>query len=115
VRRAISTGGEPADDRDRTLLRAVALRVKAEEEAGLLRGITDGPSALELLRQARTSIAHATELDSRLSQIARVAHEGGLREHERAWSRTRFRLVRAIADLWLVQDRTRTAGSTPIP
>jgi hypothetical protein len=113
VRRAIVTGGEPANDRDRTLLRAVALRVKAEEEAGLLRAVADGPSALELLRQARASIAHATELDSRLSQIARVAHDGGLREHERAWSRTRFRLVRAIADLWLVQDRPRPVGKTP--
>jgi hypothetical protein len=110
VRRAISSDGEPANDRDCTLLRAVALRVKAEEEAGLLRGVADGPSALELLRQARTSIGHATELDSRLSQIARVAHDGGLREHERAWSRTRFRLVRAIAELWLVQDRIRPAG-----
>ena len=110
VRRAIATGGEPANDRDGTLLRAVALRVKAEEEAALLRGVADGPSALELLRQARTSIAHATALDSRLSQIARVAHDGGLRDHERAWSRTRFRLVRAIADLWLAQDRTRPAG-----
>jgi hypothetical protein len=106
----MSSDGEPANDRDRTLLRAVALRVKAEEEAGFLRGVADSPSALELLRQARTSIGHATELDSRLSQIARVAHDGGLREHERAWSRTRFRLVRAIAELWLVQDRIRPAG-----
>jgi len=105
ARRVVSAGGESRNDRDRTLLRAVALRLKAEEEANLLRTISDGPSSLELLRQARASIAHAPELDANIAQIVRIAHEGGLREHVRAWTRTRFRLLRAISELWLTQDK----------
>jgi hypothetical protein len=107
-RRVVSAGGDPKSDRDRTLLRSVALRLKADEESELLRTTADGPRSIELLRHARASIARAPELDDKISQIIRIAHETGLTRHVRAWTRTRFRLLRAIADLWLMQDRPRT-------
>jgi hypothetical protein len=108
IRRVVTAGGEPKSDRDRTLLRSVALRLKAEEESELLRTTADGPRSIELLRRARASIARAPELDGKISHIIRVAHEAGLTRHVRAWTRTRFRLLRSIADLWLMQDRPRT-------
>src|SRR5262249_11388629 len=37
ARRAVAAGGEPPQERDRILLRAVALRLKAEEETNALR------------------------------------------------------------------------------
>ena len=39
--------------------------------------------------------------DIQKSRLALVA----LREHVRAWTRTRFRLLRAISELWLTQDK----------
>jgi len=106
IRRVVTAGGEPSD-RDRTMLRSVALRLKAEEERELLRTTADGPRSIDLLCRARASIARAPELDGEISQIIQVAHEAGLTRHVRAWTRTRFRLLRAIADLWLMQDRPR--------
>ena len=106
IRRVVTAGGEPSD-RDRTMLRSVGLRLKAEEESELLRTTADGPRSIDLLSRARTSIARAPELDGEISQIIQVAHEAGLTRHVRAWTRTRFRLLRAIADLWLMQDRPR--------
>jgi hypothetical protein len=108
IRRVVTAGGEPKSDRDRTLLRSVALRLKAEEESELLRTTADGPRSIDLLRRARASIARAPELDGKISHIMGVAHEAGLTRHVRAWTRTRFRLLRAIADLWLMQDRPST-------
>ena len=106
IRRAVTAGGEPSD-RDRTMLRSVALRLKAEEESELLRTTADGPRSIDLLKRVRASIARAPELDGEISQIIQVVHEAGLTRHVRAWTRTRFRLLRAIADLWLMQDRPR--------
>jgi len=108
LRRVVTAGGEPKSDRDRTLLRSVALRLKAEEESEILRTTADGPRSIELLRRARASIARAPELDGKISHIIRVAHEAGLIRHVREWTRTRFQLLRSIADLWLMQDRPRT-------
>lgn len=108
IRRVVTDGGEPKSDRDRTLLWSVALRLKAEEENGLLRTTADGPRSIDLLRRARASIARAPELDGEISHIIRVAHGAGLTRHVREWTRTRFRLLRAIADLWLMQDRPLT-------
>ena len=106
IRRVVTAGGEPSD-RDRTMLRSVALRLKAEEESELLRTTADGPRSIDLLKRVRASIARAPELDGEISQIIQVVHEAGLTRHVRAWTRTRFRLLRAIADLWLMQDRPR--------
>jgi len=112
IRRMVADGGEPKNDRDQTLLRSVALRVKAEEENELLRSTADGPRSINLLRRARGSIARAPGLDGKISLIIRVAHESGLSRHVRAWTRTRFRLLRAVADLWLMQDRPLTDRRT---
>jgi len=88
------------------------LRLKAEEETEHLRSTAAGSLPIDLLRRARGSIARAPELDGKISQIIRVAHESGLSRHVRAWTRTRFRLLRAIADLWLMQDRALTDRRT---
>src|SRR6266540_342335 len=106
-RRVVSTGGEPTSDRDRTLLRSVALRLKAEEETELLRTAADGPRSIELLRRVRATISRASDLDGAISHIIGIAHEAGLTRHVRSWTRTRYRLLRAIADLWLMQDQPR--------
>ncbi len=108
ARRVVASMSEPKNDQERTLLKAVALRWKAEQETELLRTTADEPRPLETLRRARASIAHAPELDRKITHIIGVANDGGLSEQARAWTRTRFRLLRAIADLWLMQDQPRS-------
>src|SRR5262249_47857430 len=64
ARRTVAAGGEAPTDRDRTLLKAVALRLKAEEETETLRaGAPSAPSA-ETLRAAKATLARAHALDA---------------------------------------------------
>jgi hypothetical protein len=105
ARRVMSAGGEARNDRDRTLLRAVSLRLRAEEQAELLRNTADEPRSREALTRARETIARAPELDAKISRIIDVAGEAKLSEQVRVWTRARLRLLRAIAELWLMQDQ----------
>ena len=104
ARRTVAAGGEAPTERDRTLLKAVALRMKAEEETETLRaGAPASPSA-DTLRAAKATLARAHALDAALSSVIDEAEAVSSSEEIRAWSRTRFRLLRATSDLWLMQD-----------
>ncbi|MEP6994653.1 MAG: hypothetical protein ABI968_09045 [Acidobacteriota bacterium] len=104
ARRAVAAGGEPVNERDRILLRAVALRLKAEEETQDLRTSADtGPNS-HLIRAAKATLGRVTALDAGLSSVIDEAEAVSSSEEIRAWTRTRFRLMRAMSDLWLMQD-----------
>jgi hypothetical protein len=104
ARRAVAHGGEPATDRDRTLIRAVALRLKAEEETQTLRAATGMRPSAETLRAAKATLGRVPALDAALSVVIDEAEAISSSEEIRTWTRTRFRLLRATADLWLMQD-----------
>jgi hypothetical protein len=103
ARRAVSEGGEIRSERDRLRLRAVALRMKAEEETATLRSEGECPSA-ESLRSARATLARVPALEAALSLAVDEAEARGSSDEVRAWARTRHRLMRATSELWLVQD-----------
>jgi hypothetical protein len=108
ARRTVAAGGEPPTERDRTLLKAVALRLKAEEETESLRAGAPASPALDTLRAAKATLARAHALDAALSSVIDEAEAVSSSEEIRAWSRTRFRLLRATSDLWLMQDSPRS-------
>jgi hypothetical protein len=104
ARRAVASGGVPRSERDRTLLKAVALRLKAEEETQMLRAAAPSAPAPENLRAARATLGRANALDAALTAIVDEAEAISSSEEIRAFTRTRFRLLRATSDLWLMQD-----------
>jgi hypothetical protein len=104
ARRAVASGGVPRSERDRTLLKAVALRLKAEEETQTLRAAAPAAPASEALRAARATLGRAPALDAALTGIIDEAEAISSSEEIRAFTRTRFRLLRATSDLWLMQD-----------
>ncbi|HTY42178.1 MAG TPA: hypothetical protein VMH79_09930 [Thermoanaerobaculia bacterium] len=107
ARRTVANGGEPTSERDRTLLRAVALRLKADEEVETLRAAAGLPPSPETLRAARATLGRAAMLDAALSAVVDEAEAVSSSEEIRCWTRTRFRLLRSTADLWLMQDSPR--------
>ena len=113
ARRAVTEGGPAPTERDRTLLRAVALRLKAEEETERLRAAAAGPPPMELLRAARATLGRVPLLDAALSSVIDEAEAVSSSEEIRSWTRTRFRLLRATADLWLMQDSPRGDRRNP--
>jgi hypothetical protein len=104
ARRAVAAGGEPASERDRTLLRAVSLRLKAEEETAAMRSGADAGPSSELIRAAKATLARIPMLDASLSSVIDEAEAVSSSEEIRAWTRTRFRLLRSMSDLWLMLD-----------
>src|SRR5262245_12062782 len=104
ARRTVAAGGEAPTERDRTLLKAVALRMKAEEETETLRAGAPATPSTDTLRAAKATLARAHALDAALSSVIDEAEAVSSSEEIRAWSRTRFRLLRATSDLWLMQD-----------
>lgn len=104
ARRTVAGGGEPPTERDRTLMRAVALRLKAEEETETLRAAAGMTPSPETLRAARATLGRAPMLDAALSAVIDEAEAVSSSEEIRSWTRTRFRLLRATSDLWLMQD-----------
>jgi hypothetical protein len=112
ARRAVA-GGKPAGEKDAALLRAAALRLKAEEETETLRHAAEGggPSE-EALRAARAILARASQLDTLLAAMIDEAHATASSEEIRSWTRSRFRMLRATADLWLMQDVPRSDRPT---
>jgi hypothetical protein len=61
------------------------------------------PSA-ETLRSARATLGRVPLLDAALSAVIDESEAVSSSEDIRCWTRTRFRLLRATADLWLMQD-----------
>jgi hypothetical protein len=108
ARRAVAEGGPALTERDRTLLRAVALRLKAEEETESLRAAAPSAPSADLLRAARATLGRVPLLDAALSSVIDEAEAVSSSEEIRSWTRTRFRLLRATADLWLMQDSPRS-------
>ncbi len=113
ARHAVAAGGRPPTDRDRILLRAVALRLKAEEETETLRAAAGSEPPPETLRAARATLGRVPMLDAALSSVVDEAEAVSSSEEIRAWTRTRFRLLRATADLWLAQDSPRGERRDP--
>ena len=116
ARRAVAAGGEAPSERDRTLLRAVALRLKAEEETGAPgrgAGLSAAGGNCSVRRRPRSDGVPA--LDAALSSVIDEAEAVSSSEEIRAWTRTRFRLLRAtagpLADAGLAAERpARTRG-----
>ena len=102
-----STNPTQAPDPDGNLLRAEALRRKADQERVEIRAAASGESSPELLRSARATLLHAPALDSVLEK---GSAEPRPLEEDRTRARTRHRLRRAISDLWLALDE---AGAAP--
>jgi len=108
ARRTVAAGGEPRSERDGTLLRAVALRLKAEEETQTMRAAPGLNPSADTLRAARATLGRVAMLDAALSAVIDEAEAVSSSEEIRSWTRTRFRLLRATADLWLMQDSPRS-------
>ncbi|MEX1243512.1 MAG: hypothetical protein WEB59_01485 [Thermoanaerobaculia bacterium] len=108
ARHAVAAQGQAPAERDRTLLRAVALRRKAEEETETLRAGAPLNSPAETLRAARATLGRVPALDTALSNVIDESEAVSSSEEIRSWTRTRFRLLRATADLWLMQDSPRS-------
>ncbi len=113
ARHAVAAGGSAPSDRDRTLLRAVALRLKAEEETESLRSAAPAAPSMEMLRAARSTLGRVPLVDAALSSVIDEAEAVSSSEEIRSWTRTRFRLLRATADLWLMQDSPRNDRRDP--
>ena len=82
----------------------MALRLKAEEETQILARALPGARRRETLRAARATLGRVASLDGALTSIIDEAEAISSSEEIRAFTRTRFRLLRATADLWLMQD-----------
>ncbi len=109
ARKTVAAAGEPPSERDRTLLRAVALRLKAEGETEALKAAAEAEVPQELLREARATLARTPQLDAKLAAVVIEDSQTGSSPREgRSWTRTRFRLLRATADLWLTLDQAET-------
>ena len=88
------------------VLRAAALRVKAEGEVDAARSREGSEVPPDLLREARTTLSHVTELDHVFSELVGAqGFSGGKNEDVRQWMRTRLRLLHAASALWLELDR----------
>jgi hypothetical protein len=88
---------------DRVVLFAAALRVKAESETEATRR-SGGSIPPDLLRQARATLSHASELDRTFAGFAIATHGAEVAEDVRRWTRTRLRLLHATSALWLALD-----------
>ena len=108
ARRAV-THGAPASGEDRTLLRATALRVKADAEGEALRRPAEtGPAESEVVKSARATLARAPHVDRAVQDLVDGAGGG---QEVRRWTRTRFRLLRSTAELWLRLDAAELSGA----
>jgi hypothetical protein len=114
ARRTVAKDSPPSEV-DRILLRAAALRVRAESEAEALRTQQEekGPPP-EMIRTARATLARAPQVDKALLQTVEAVEGDRSDQIVRSWTRTRFRLLRATADLWLCLDAARALAS-PVP
>ncbi|HKF43142.1 MAG TPA: hypothetical protein VKG01_08585 [Thermoanaerobaculia bacterium] len=88
---------------ERIVLFAAALRVKAEAEMDAARKSPVGGVPPDLMREARATLSHASELDRTFAGFA-VIQGDDASEEVRRWTRTRLRLLHATSGLWLALD-----------
>lgn len=108
ARRAVASGS-PASEMDRVILRAAGLRVKAESEAESLALEREGEPPAEIIKAARATLARAPQVDKALLELPTAVNSDRSSPEAHGWTRTRFRLLRATAELWLRLDRIRGA------
>ncbi len=89
---------------DRILLRAAALRVRAENEIEAFRNRSGEETPRELASQARATLAHAEELDRAFTELAEKQPKAEDVDFRRR-TRTRLRLQHVTSGLWLALDR----------
>jgi hypothetical protein len=101
-----SVAGMALSKSEDVVLRATALRVKAESEVDAARSREGSEVPPDLLREARTTLSHVTEIDHVFSELAGTqGFSGVMSEDVRQWMRTRLRLLHAASALWLELDR----------
>jgi hypothetical protein len=64
----------------------------------------------ELVKAARGTLARAPQIDKSLIQVVESVDADRSAQEVRWWNRTRFRLLRATANLWLKLDATQTSN-----
>ena len=104
ARKSVAAGGGPTSETDAVLLRAAALRVEAEQQSEALRQSAESGAPAEMIKSGRGTLARASRLDSDIGQIVEDAKNSRSHDEVRWYTRTRYRLLRAAADLWLVID-----------
>jgi hypothetical protein len=96
----------PLSRSENAVLSAVALRVKAESETEAARGRQGSEVPPDLLREARATLSHVSEIDQTFGELVGTPSAfSGAREDARHWMRTRLRLLHAASALWLELDR----------
>ena len=103
ARRAV-THGAPASAQDRTILARSSLRIKADLESEPLHAIGRRVPRPELVKAARGDARAPPQVDRALQELVDGIRRG---QEVRWWTRTRFRLLRSTADLWLPPRRGR--------
>jgi hypothetical protein len=104
-----TVAGGPPSEVERVILRAAALRVKAENEAeSAERHVGEIPP--EMVRSARATLARVPQLDKALLELIDGGDSVRSEQEVRWWSRTRFRLLRSTTDLWLKLDTAQVPG-----
>jgi hypothetical protein len=109
ARRTVSNKSSPPSEWDGLILRAAGLRVKAETEAEELKSMADQGAPPELVKAARGTLARAPQIDKSLIQVVEAMDADRSAQEVRWWNRTRFRLLRATASLWLNLDAAQTS------
>jgi hypothetical protein len=105
AKRAIAADGRPLSDRDALLLEGAALRLRAEEiSARWARARKMGRAMPPLLAEASETLALAADADRRFAGLIDEAGEESVPEEVKALVRSRFRLLHAYSELWLLRD-----------
>ena len=101
-----SPEGELSGQRDRLFMKATALRIRIDEEAREIDRLRRlGSEYLpNLLERATQSLQRAAELERRCQWFVDDALYRGDVEHLEALYRSRMRLLRAYAGLWLIHN-----------
>jgi hypothetical protein len=112
ARRSVSNKSSPPSELDGLILRAAGLRIKAQSEAEELEALGDQGAPAELVKAARGTLARAAQIDKSLIQVVESVDADRSAQEVRWWNRTRFRLLRATAGLWLALDAAQTSRMT---
>ncbi len=108
--RRVAAGSSPEDalsgQRDRLFMKATALRIRIDEEAREIDRLRRLESEYlpNLLERATQSLQRAAELERRCQWFVDDALYRGDVEHLEALYRSRMRLLRAYAGLWLIHN-----------
>ena len=100
--RRVAGTGKAAGEGDRTLVRAAALRLCAEEHVEALRRLASDNAGADLVRASRAALARCEPIEAALEHLS---NESRRSEDAREWNRARQRLRAASSELWLEVDR----------